>query len=168
MPVNAVVEQVWLARGTGYSALVALLASQSLRPLRRWGIVSPQTHLRWRRRLGILAAFLASGHALLQWFTFLQGDLRQAARETLWLQFGMVAWALLLVLWLTSYPRVVRWLRLRHWQELHRLSYVATLWACLHVLLAPWGTPWLALLFLLFSVVLLLLRIPHWRRILKR
>ena len=168
MPVNPIVQEVWNARFSGYAALAALLLSQAMSPLRRLGLVSALTHLRWRRRWGILAALLASVHGLLQWLTYLRGGLRDSARETLWLQFGLVSWALLLALWLTSYPKLVRWLRVRHWRELHWLAYVATWWAGLHVLLAPWSDPRLGLVILMFTVLLQFLRWIKFPPILKR
>jgi DMSO/TMAO reductase YedYZ heme-binding membrane subunit len=52
---------------------------------------------------------------------------------------GVVAALLLALLLLTSYPRVVRALRIRLWKELHRLAYVVALLVVHHLALAPFA-----------------------------
>lgn len=163
-----VLQQMWLCRLSGYAALLLLLGSQSLAPARRLGRVSAKTQLRWRRRLGIYAALFASLHLLIAWRTFLGGWLLEPLRETIWTQLGLAAWCLLLLLWLTSYPRMVRLLRIHSWTNLHKLAYAATALALLHALLAPWSNPQIHLGLLIFWSGLLVLRILPLPPILKR
>jgi len=150
--------QLWVCQISGYCALLSLLASQAMAPLERLGRVSRKTYLRWRRRLGISAAVLASLHAVLVWRTLFGGNAVDPFRETQWAQLGLAAWVLLLILWLTSYSAVVRRLRLKHWAQLHRLAYVAALLALLHGLLAPWSNVYLQLALLSFFLLSVALR----------
>ncbi|MFN8611275.1 MAG: ferric reductase-like transmembrane domain-containing protein [Vulcanimicrobiota bacterium] len=163
-----ILTQVWICRVSGYVALLLLLSSQSMAAARRLGWARPKTHLVWRRRLGIWAAALASLHVLLAWRTFLAGWLLGSLRETSWTQLGLASWSILLLLWLTSYPPVVRFLRVGSWSGLHRLAYAATALALLHALLAPWSDPRLHCSFLIFWLVALGLRILPRKPILKR
>ncbi|MBS2039231.1 ferric reductase-like transmembrane domain-containing protein [bacterium] len=163
-----IVQQIWACRLSGYAALLLLLGSQSLGAGRRLGWVSPKIHLRWRRRLGIYSALMASLHLFIAWRTFLSGWLVDALRETPWTQIGLVAWCILLLLWLTSYPRLVRLLRVHSWSGLHKLAYPATALALLHALLAPWSEPRIHLGLLILWTGLLGLRMLPWRPILKR
>jgi len=135
---------------------------------RRFGGISAQNHILWRRRLGINAACLSSLHALIAWRTLLAGYVLAPFRETLWITWGLGAWLVLLLLWLTSYPRWVRWLRVTQWQQLHRLAYPAALMAVLHALLAPWSNPRIHLGLLILFSGMIGLRILHFRLILKR
>jgi DMSO/TMAO reductase YedYZ heme-binding membrane subunit len=53
------------------------------------------------------------------------------------LRAGLSGLLILALLALTSFPVLVRFLRLRLWKELHRLAYAALACASLHVLLGP-------------------------------
>ena len=163
-----VLTQVWLCRISGYLAILFLLGSQSMSALRRLGWVSAKSHLLWRRRLGVYSAGLASLHVLIVWRTLLVGYYFYPFRETSWAQLGLGAWLLLLLLWLTSYPRLVRRLRVGAWRNLHRLAYLATLLGLAHALLAPWSDPRIHLVFLTLFTLMLILRVLPWPSILKR
>ena len=163
-----VMAQLWLCRISGYLAILLLLASQSMAPAQRLGWLPSQAYLRWRRRLGIHSAWLASVHVLVAWRTLLAGYFLPAFRETCWTQLGLGAWLILLALWLTSYARVVRRLRVVAWRSLHRLAYAATLLAILHALLAPWSNPWVHLAFLTYFCLIIILRLLPVKAILKR
>ena len=159
--------QLWLCRSSGYLALLLLFASQSLAPMRGLGWVGAKFHLVWRRRCGIGAALAASLHLALGWVAFLARNFWAPLRETPWIQLGLVAWILLLLLWLTSYPRLVKLLRVGHWRNLHRLAMVALLWALLHCVLAPWSDPRVSLMLFVCYWVLLGLRFVKFKPILK-
>lgn len=163
-----VVAQVWLCRVSGYLGLLLLLCSQSMAVARRLGWISAKNHILWRRRLGINAACLSSLHVFIVWRTLLAGYILAPFRETPWIMWGLGAWLVLLLLWFTSYPRVVRLLRVTHWRQLHRLAYPATLMAVLHVLLAPWSNPRIHLGFLILFGGMIGLRILPFQPILKR
>jgi len=140
----AVARELVLARGSGWIALCALLLSLCVTPLaralarlQRSVAASPSVALT-RRALGMTAAWLASLHALVALAGTLRGDLA-AVPSSAHLRAGLTALAILLVLLLTSFSRVVAGLRLRFWKELHRLAYPAGLFALQHVLLSPFA-----------------------------
>ncbi|HET8934447.1 MAG TPA: ferric reductase-like transmembrane domain-containing protein [Polyangiales bacterium] len=145
---DAYSDAVAMVRGLGYLTFVALSAALCISPLRAW----IQESAKLRRALGLSAA---SGAALHAFAAILNSplSLRDQFADT-HLRFGMGAFAVLFVLALTSFPSVVRWMRLRSWKELHRLAYVAWLCALLHALLSPYA--WLVCLLVLASLVLLI------------
>jgi DMSO/TMAO reductase YedYZ heme-binding membrane subunit len=129
-------------QGTGWAAAGALLLSLSIRPAgaligrlwRRRVSVAP-----WRRLSGMTAAALATLHASIAATTYLAGALDHVFAIA-WLRAGASALLVLLALWLTSFPRVVRALRIQHWKALHRLAYVAGLLVFQHALLSPFAS----------------------------
>lgn len=139
VPALEVLRGLTIARWTGYGALTFLLLSQAMAPAANLRLVSPRFQAIARRDFGLAAALLAAVHAFWQWRTTLAEHLWTHLEDQVWLQFGLVALILLLVLGATSYPRLVRALRLRVWKPLHRLAYAAAAFACLHVALSPWS-----------------------------
>lgn len=133
-----VLNEVCEARWTGYGALICLLVSQSCSPLARFGMIASGTRSKARRQFGIAAALLATLHFIVVWKGFLQVEPWSAVEESPWLQAGSGALLLLLLLWLTSYPRLLRVLGIRNWQALHRFAYVATFFALVHAAMSPW------------------------------
>lgn len=128
-------ELFWL-QASGWCAAGALLLALSATPVGRVlprvrPFVSP-----FRRALGISAAALATLHGALALRTYLAGSLADLLDIT-WVRAGLIAWAILLPLWITSYPPLVEKLRVRAWKPLHRLAYVAAFFAFQHALLAP-------------------------------
>ncbi|MBX3272973.1 MAG: ferric reductase-like transmembrane domain-containing protein [Sandaracinaceae bacterium] len=130
---------VWI-RGTAWCALVALGLALCASPvgavLVRLGRASPRAVTAARRALGISAGALATLHAGLALATWLS-DAWHLALELAWVRSGVLAWAILAALWLTSFPRVVAALRVTLWKPLHRLAYVAFALAVHHALLSP-------------------------------
>lgn len=152
-------ELVW-ARWSGWCALGALLLALSVTPsatliaLARGRRVDAAP---LRRALGIAAAALASGHAITALWTYLHGELARVwtlpfARS------GALALLVLWALWLTSYPRIVRALRLSEWKALHRLAYAAGLLAAHHLVLAPLAPRAISLVVLAAALALALVR----------
>jgi len=142
------------ARASGLLACAMLLAALSISPLSvlvpAWR--APSAHAKAvRRRLGMLAACLALVHAVVAFVGRLHAQ-PSALLQTSHLYAGMGALGLLLLLLLTSYPRLVRTLRLTAWKEFHRLVYLAALLVVQHVLLSPFADRRLVLA--LFGVVL--------------
>jgi DMSO/TMAO reductase YedYZ heme-binding membrane subunit len=137
----AVLAEVSVSQWTGYGALVFLMLSQAMRPLRRLGLVGSRVQAAGRRDFGIAAALVATLHLLWGWQRYLHGNLLDTLGYTPWVQAGMTAWILLLLLWLTSYPRVVRWTRVRLWKPLHWFAYLALGLAWLHLAISPWSSP---------------------------
>jgi sulfoxide reductase heme-binding subunit YedZ len=141
-----------IARATGWVALSLLGLALSMTPLGRvLGRVPRAAPIvpgipRLRRLLGIASAIAASFHAAVALSGYLDGAW---AAVVTWphLRAGLVALLVLLALLLTSFPPVVRALRVKLWKPLHRLAYAAAALAALHVLLSPFAPRVVALAF---------------------
>lgn len=127
------------AQWTGYAALGSLLLSLSMRLLGDSKAISAGTRLLARRRFGITAALLAGCHLMVVWRLFYPDRLLEAVSDSFWLQCGAAAAGLLALLWLTSYPRMVRQLKIKNWTAIHALSYLAAGFAVLHFAVSPWS-----------------------------
>jgi len=156
-------------RASGWLAALLLLAALAITPLAR---LAPA---RWPRRgqlvasrrvFGIVAASIALGHALIALAVYLPSEPWQAFVEVTWLRSGALALALLVPLLLTSFPPIVRALRVAAWKPLHRLAYVAAALVVHHLLLAPFAPrAWVLALASAFGVALLArLRRPQSQR----
>lgn len=117
---------------TGTWALAFLFFSLAITPLRRltgWNEV-----IKVRRLLGLISFFYATLH-MLTWVVFINlGDLAFMVEDVVKRQFitiGMATWLILFVLALTSNRYAIRSLG-RKWQTLHRLAYVAAVFAVIH------------------------------------
>lgn len=133
-------EIFWL-RASGWLAVSALLLALSATPIGRLVARVSRRPLgallaALRRALGVSAAALATLHGALALRTYLGGSLAHLW-DLPWVRGGILAWAILLALWITSYPTLVERLRVRSWKPLHRLAYVAALFALQHTLLSP-------------------------------
>jgi sulfoxide reductase heme-binding subunit YedZ len=135
---------LWLVRGTGWAALVALALSLCATPAGRLverlapARAAPQRFAAYRRALGLSAAAIGALHFALALATYLRGA-RGAVLEYPFLRSGLLALAVLLVLALTSFPAITRAARVRLWKHLHRLAYAAALLALHHALLSPFA-----------------------------
>lgn len=132
--------ELFFVRASGWCALALLACALCATPIGRLAgrfrsNVEPLVSS-FRRALGIGAASLATLHGALALSTYLADALARVV-ELAWIRGGVLAWAVLAALWITSYPRLVRALRVRVWKPLHRLAYVAGLLALQHTLLAP-------------------------------
>jgi len=135
-----------LARSTGWCAIGALLLSLTCSPLHRLLRRSPKgqhhpvvTALpRLRRALGLASAIFAAAHALVGLLGPLDGAL-PAVVTWPFLRAGLAALAILGLLFLTSFPRVNRALRIRAFKSLHRLAHGAFLLVFLHLVLGPYA-----------------------------
>jgi sulfoxide reductase heme-binding subunit YedZ len=117
---------------TGYWALVILVASLAITPLRR--LLQWNELIRLRRLLGLVAFVYATLHVLL-WAAFDKSfDISWMVADALerrHLTMGVVSFVSMVPLALTSNVSSIRRLG-RRWQMLHRLAYVAALTAILH------------------------------------
>ena len=135
---------LWLTRGTGWCALGALMIALSATPAGRLlARLRPASRrlpavASFRRAFGVAAASLALCHPA----TALGGYLR-GAWAAVWsfsyLRAGLVALVILFAMLVTSFPLLVRGLRVRLWKPLHRLGYLAALLVLDHLLLAPFA-----------------------------
>jgi DMSO/TMAO reductase YedYZ heme-binding membrane subunit len=135
-------ELVWIA-GTGQLAFGALALALCVSPLGALAArvgrgPDPGLLAALRRALGITAACAALLHAALALGTYL-ADARPALFEVPFLRSGALALAVLTALLATSFPALVRALRIRLWKELHWLAFPALLLALHHQLLSPFA-----------------------------
>ncbi|WP_133769426.1 sulfite oxidase heme-binding subunit YedZ [Enterovirga rhinocerotis] len=121
-----------LIHRTGWWALVFLLASLAVTPLRRSARLAKLVDV--RRMIGVAACLYAVAHVLL-FVADLKFDLLKAVVEIasrLYLTIGFVALIALVVLGATSNDAMVKRLGGLRWRRLHQASYVATLLALIH------------------------------------
>ena len=120
-------------RGLGTAALVMLLVTLAVTPLRR--LTGWTWLVRLRRMLGLFAFFYAALHVtawvwLDHWMDW-QAIVEDVVKRP-YLTFGAIAFVLLVPLAITSTKGWVKRLGGRHWQRLHRLVYAAAVLAVAH------------------------------------
>ena len=121
-----------LTHVTGMSALVLLLVTLAVTPLRRLTGWNPLVRL--RRPLGLFAFFYAALHVSVWAVLDLGLELRWVAEDIVqrpYITVGMTAFVLLLPLALTSTRGWIRRLG-RNWSRLHTLVYVSTALGIVH------------------------------------
>lgn len=121
-----------LTHTTGLSALVILLVTLAVTPVRR--LLGQPVLIRLRRPLGLFAFFYATLHlAIYAVFDhrLSVADISADIVEHPWVLVGFLAFLILAVLAVTSPNAMVRRLG-RRWQRLHRLVYLAAGLAVLH------------------------------------
>lgn len=124
----------FVAHSTGTWALIGLLLTLAVTPLRR--LTDRSGLVRHRRMLGLFAFFYACLHALTYFWLDQSFDPRAIARDILERPFitaGFTAFVLLVPLAATSTRAAMRRLG-RRWQLLHRLIYPAAVLGVLHFL----------------------------------
>jgi methionine sulfoxide reductase heme-binding subunit len=147
----------YITHFTGDWALRMLLGSLAITPLRRL-FASLSWAIRFRRMIGLYAFFYATLHLLTYVLLFSGYDVPAAMAglraghllqpwtqlKTIWptmlddlkkrkfIQVGLAAWTILLVLAVTSPQRVLRAMGGKNWARVHRLVYLAGALACVH------------------------------------
>jgi len=123
----------FVTHATGDTALIFLLSSLAITPLRK--IANIRDLIRFRRMLGLYAFFYASLHLL----TFVGLDHHFNWAEVLpavykrpFVTAGFTAWLLLVPLALTSTAWSIRKLGGKNWQALHRLVYFSAIAGVVH------------------------------------
>ena len=122
-----------LIRELGEWALRLLWLTLAITPLRQW--LDQPALARFRRMLGLFAAFYASLHLLAYALLDMGLEIDDIARDIVkrpFILMGFVAWLLLLPLVATSFNRAIRALGARRWQLLHRLVYLIAIVALCH------------------------------------
>lgn len=157
----------WI-RGTAWCAMIGLGLALCATPigavLVRLGRATPKHVTAIRRALGISAAALATLHAGLALTTWLS-DAWQVTLTLSWIRSGVLAWAVLAALWLTSFPRLVARLRIASlWKPLHRLAWVAFALALHHAMLSPFAPRDAVMTAAVVVVAIALLRLVRARR----
>lgn len=123
----------FITRATGDSAMIFLLSSLAITPLRK--LTKIPELIRFRRMLGLYAFFYASLHLL----TFVGLDHHFAWAEVLpdvykrpFVTAGFTAWLLMVPLALTSTTWSIRKLGGKNWQRLHWLVYFSAIAGVVH------------------------------------
>ncbi len=147
----------WITHRTGHATLLLLLITLAVTPVRR---LHPRLGnlIRFRRMLGLYAFFYATLHLATYLFLFSGYDLPAVLAgvraghpgavvdewNAVWptilddlekrrfIQVGIFAWVLLLVLAATSPAFVLRWMGGKAWRRVHTLVYVAAMAGCIH------------------------------------
>lgn len=147
-----------LMQGTGEWGLRGLILVLLAAPLakRGWPML-----FRFRRIMGLSLFVYVSLHLLLFAQVYVGWSLTLLAeelKERPYVLVGFSAWLMMLPLALTSTDRARRWLG-RRWRQLHRLIYLATVLAWLHVFWLVRSDVGEALLYGVIFAVLLLWRV---------
>lgn len=149
---------------TGLTAFKLLLLTLCITPLSRW--TRQGRLLRLRRLLGLYSFTYAVAH-LGNYLVFdlqLDGSLMvKELTERPYIVVGMLAFVILLVLAITSIPRLVRKLG-RRWKPLHQSIYVAAIAVGIHFLWSVKADITEPMIYLLLLAGLLLLRLPRRQR----
>ena len=122
----------FITRFTGSWALIFLLASLSVTPLRR--LTGKNEIIRFRRTLGLFAFFYASLHFATYLGLDLFFDFRAIGKDILkrpYITVGFIAFVVMVPLAITSTAAMIRRLGKR-WQKLHRLVYLAAVGGVIH------------------------------------
>jgi len=147
-----------LERELGEIGLQILLATLAISPIRRFlGL----NLIRFRRALGLLAFYYILQH-LGVWLVLDVGDPGQIWADIVkrpYITVGMLGFAAMLPLALTSSDRAVRRLGPVRWRKLQRLSYVVVIAGVTHYILLVKGWPPEPLLSAAVAVALLVLRL---------
>ena len=118
---------------TGLVALVLLIATLTITPLRR--VLGSAQLFYYRRPLGLLSFLYAFAHLGIYVVYDRACNWQDTWNELLerrYLQVGAAAMLFMVPLALTSTPRMVRWLGFARWKLLHRLIYLSAVAAVLH------------------------------------
>lgn len=154
-----------LEHETGEFTMRFLAATLAVTPFRTWlgwGWLQP-----YRKLLGNATFAYATLHLLVYAVVDLEleaGELWASIVERPYITVGMLAWALMVPLVVTSLKAVARRLGGARWKRLHRLTYLVAVLGTTHYLWAvKKDTFWPVAYFVLFAV-LLVLRLPRFRR----
>jgi sulfoxide reductase heme-binding subunit YedZ len=123
-----------IALTTGYNALLLLVLSLAITPLRRiWSRLN--WLIKFRRLLGLFAFFYATVHMLTYVALYSGFDVNAIATDIAKRRFitvGVAAWLLLLPLAATSTNWAIRKLGGKRWGQLHKLVYLAAICGVIH------------------------------------
>jgi methionine sulfoxide reductase heme-binding subunit len=123
-----------IALTTGYNALLMLILSLAITPLR---LLSPRLSwlIKFRRLLGLFAFFYASIHLATYVALYLNFDLSVFKTDITKRRFiimGFAAYTLLIPLAATSTTWAIRKLGGKQWNRLHKLVYLAAICGIIH------------------------------------
>ena len=136
--------ELWLARSTGWTAVGALVFALSATPAGRLLARLPgrSRDVSWvpafRRAFGIAAGSFALLHAATVFGGYLRGAW-VAVLSFSYLRAGLLALIIQCAMLATSFPSLVRHLRVKAWKPLHRLGYLVAILVLQHLLLSPFA-----------------------------
>ncbi|MBW6416078.1 protein-methionine-sulfoxide reductase heme-binding subunit MsrQ [Celeribacter sp. PS-C1] len=149
----------------GLLGLQVLIASLCVTPLRlHLGL----NLIKFRRALGLIAFFYIVLH-LTVWIVLDVQIMSQIIADIYkrpYITIGMVAFVLMIPLAATSYNAAIRKLG-RNWRQLHKLVYPAVLLGGVHFVMLRKGWQLEPLLYVAAIVVLLFLRVPMRRKVMR-
>lgn len=153
-----------LTHRTGWWALTLLMVTLAITPLRR--LTGWNRLVQFRRMVGLFAFFYACLHVAIYFgldqllsFEYIAEDIAERPYITV----GFTAWVLLIPLAVTSTRGWIRRLG-KKWQRLHRLVYLSAALGVLHFLWLVKADIREPLIFAAILGILLLLRLPLFRR----
>ncbi len=123
----------FVTRTTGTLTLVFLVLTLAVTPLRKW--TGANWLVRLRRMLGLYAFFYGALHLLCYvWFDkwFDAAAVAQDVARRRFILVGVLAFASLVPLAVTSTDRMIKRLGGKRWQKLHRLTYLAAAAGVVH------------------------------------
>jgi sulfoxide reductase heme-binding subunit YedZ len=155
----------YITHYTGDWTIRFLLITLSVTPLRK--IFNQPKLVRYRRMLGLFAFFYVCLH-FLTWFVldkfFSLPEMWADVIKRRFITVGMLGFAMLLPLAVTSTAGWVRRLGFARWQRLHRLIYFAALAGVIHYYWLVKSDVRLPLMYFAILAVLMLYRLATWKR----
>jgi len=156
----------YITHYTGTWTIRFLLLTLCITPLRK--IFNQPRLVRYRRMLGLLAFFYVCLH-FMTWFildkSFSVPDMWADILKRRYITVGMLGFALLLPLAVTSTAGWVRRMGFVKWQRLHRLIYFAALAGVIHYMWLVKSDERLPLMYGAILAVLMLYRFFIWKQI---
>jgi DMSO/TMAO reductase YedYZ heme-binding membrane subunit len=155
----------YLLRTTGLLALIFLLLSLAVTPLRR--ITGKNYWSLFRRMLGLYAFFYACVHFLCYFIIDRSASLAAVYQDVLhrwFILLGMLALLVMIPLALTSTAASVKRLGNRRWKLLHKLVYLSLIAGTIHYLLVGKRVTMQPLAFAAIAAGLLLFRLVAFLR----
>lgn len=159
---------IFVCKLSGFAALGFLSLSLLIGPVSRvlgWLRITivPRVTGRIARNTGIASALASIVHVIVVWSTYLDFDPWLALQPT-YLQAGVLAFFLMLVLLIGSIKRLTTRIRWRLWKPLFRLSLAIAVLVLYHALYAPFASRrWIIGLYLAAISVWLLRYLPATR-----
>lgn len=152
-PVKAMEHQI------GEWGLQVLIASLLVTPLRTYAGVNLQ---KFRRALGLIGFFYILLHLMVWLGLDLQFRWSEIWKDILkrpYITIGMVGFAVMIPLALTSWNGAIRRMGAAAWRKLHKLSYLAVAAGGLHYVMVVKGWQWEPILYLAAILIILASRI---------
>lgn len=143
----------------GELALQMLVATLAVTPLRTWTGINL---VKFRRAIGVLTFSYVCLH-LLVWLVLdvqILGQIWADIVKRPYITIGMLAFALMIPVAMTSNNWSIRKLGPKRWKRLHQLTYACALLGALHFLMLTKGFQYEPLIYLGAVIFLLALRLP--------